>query len=260
MKYLVRVLGAVMVVAGSCWLWAQEKPASKTANSGKSALDNLLDGTERGTLFRLVTSDDKPLQPLIYWRTMPGTVAASVPPVEFRLGDAELIAPKVDPQGAAEPTYPISGRAELKAGKYTITPGNLALEVTAAGITSNHPAIKVASGPAGQEVLIRCAPVRLEAVDTRGVPQPMPARVTWGNKSLLRKDARFTMLTLWLPLGSDYATSLGTVRVTETGQVQPLKGELAEGVQLVAGGLRRTVPMTSPPVDTLRNRHSLPGR
>jgi len=219
------------------------KPKGKPASSG---LDDLLDGGDRGTVFRLVTAaaPHKPLSEMVYWRSVQNVVAAQTTPIEFRLGDVELIAPQtITAAGEAtvEPTYPTAGQVKTTPGKHVITPGNLPVEITARGITSKHPAIKVVEGKTGPEVLILCAPVRFDGVDPQGVPQPVTVQIARGNKSLLRQNVRFNPLVLWLPVGADYTSSLGSFTLAADGKIQAQKSQLTAGVTATESGLRKLV-------------------
>jgi len=76
-------------------------------------------------------------------------------------------------------------------------------------------------------VLILCAPVRLEVVDPIGQGVPTPLRVQSGQKLLLRKEAVFSSLVIWLPGGGQYESSLGSFSLSASGKVAaapPLPG------------------------------------
>lgn len=202
-------------------------------------LNDLLDGSG-GTTFRLVTAEEKPrpLADVVYWRTHHGVVAASVAPVRFRLGDQDIIAPVPKPDATDTKdalTYPTAGKAKVKAGKYTLFPGNVPIEFRGTDPVSTHPAIRIADG----EVQIRCAPVRLEVVDDRGHPVPAPMRLVTEKGSLMREETRFSVLTLWLPVGCEYQTTLGKVALTAEGKVKG--SDLGIDVTATPDGLRQTV-------------------
>ena len=68
-------------------------------------------------------------------------------------------------------------------GKHLLTPGAIPIEFEGGTPKSKHPAVAVE----GNEVRIRCAPVRLEIVDERGRPVAGNIKVFNDKGSLLRK-------------------------------------------------------------------------
>lgn len=208
----------------------------------KDDVADLLEGKDKGPKFRLVTADDanRGVGELVYWRTMHGTVAAQTTPVRFRVADGDIIAPVLNQSAGADTkaayTYPTEGHIKLKPGRHLLTPGNIPIEVKGTEPASSHPAIKIVNG----EVRIRCAPVRLDVVDTRGAPVPSPIHLTDEKGSLLREEARFSVLIAWLPVGAEYQSSLGSFALAGDGKIKGVR--LANEVSVTAEGLRKTVP------------------
>ncbi len=247
-----RIAAAIVVALGLCyWALADDlldeiaKPKGKSP-AAADAVDDLLDRADNRTRFRLVQSEnpEQGLDDLVYWRSVEGVVAAQVAPTEFRLGDAEMLAPQASQSNkgeGAEPTYPTDSRVKLPAGKFQLTPGGIPIEVRAGEATSKHPAVKVAEGKTGPEIRVLCAPVRLDAVDQAGSPVPVAIRVTRDQKSLLRKETRFNPLILWLPIGGGYDSSFGHIVLTVDGKIDAKASRLAPGVQITEDGLRRTI-------------------
>ena len=134
--------------------------------------------------------------------------------------------------------YPIEGAGKLANGKHLLMPGAIPIEFEGGSPKSKHPAVAVE----GNEVRIRCAPVRLEIVDERGRPVAGNIKVFNDKGSLLRKDAHFRVLTVWLPVGGEYHTSLGSFTLTAAGKVEARPERLAAGVRVTAEGLRKVEP------------------
>src|SRR5258708_943765 len=127
-----------LAVAPGAWVAADDlldpvdTPSKRPAAVGE--LDDLVDRSDNRVHFRLVMHDDpeRGLDDQVYWRAIEGVVAAQIAPVEFRLGDAELIAPEAatSSDGSdAEPVYRTDARFKLTAGKHTLTPGGIPIEV-----------------------------------------------------------------------------------------------------------------------------------
>lgn len=259
-----RFLSLLLVLASS-WCRAEDPFAVPRAGIGprggkaapeSSEIGDLLDRQDDGTRFRLANVADpaKPIDPELFWRSVGTVVSARTTPVDVRLDDAEVIAPQTrlvggDANRSAVPetVYPTTGRSKLTAGPHTLQPGNIPLRVNGGSVSSDHPAIKVNTGSAVTEVLILCAPVRLEVVDSQGRPVSARLKVAAGDKSLLRQDADFASLEIWLPVGASYSSSLGDFRLSATGQLSVTPARLPPGVEQVANGLRRTI--AAPAVD-----------
>lgn len=216
--------------------------------------------TREGYPVRLVRWD-KPDQGLeqedLYWRATPGSVAAHTFPVSFRLGGNTVIAPRErfldEANGVFETVYEPFGRVPLTEGPSELRPGNIEIRLDDGTLRSPHPAVAIA----GREIRIRCAPVRFDAVDERGVPVPVQVRVSLGQDELLRGPGPFNPLVLWLPVGLGYESSLGSFRVTPEGKVEA--GTLRAGVALADNGLRQSVgrsatPAAGAPATTAANR------
>jgi len=227
----------------------------------KSDLDDLLDGRSTGTRFRLVEADapSQGIDSRLYWRRLPGATAAATAPIRFRLGDTEIIAPKLNQENLADAkasySYPTEGSANVPAGRYLLDPGAIPLEFQGGLPVSQHPAVKVVAGA----VHILCAPLRLEAVDERGVPAPTVIRLGSDKGSLVREESAFSVLTLWLPVGGKYQTSFGTVVLRGDGKVDAQASRLAPGVEVTNAGLRKTVsaepgPRPTAPAETVSLR------
>jgi hypothetical protein len=243
---LLSALAAVASAQDPLDLLDGKKP-TKPAAKGDD-FDALLNGTAKGTPFRLVMASDpsRGLDEVLYWRTLPGTVAAQTAPFEFRLGGTSVIAPVIaksdEGEGPAVDTYPTSGEAKLESGENLLKPGDIPIHVRGGVPSSKHPAIRVVETKVGQEVRILCAPVRLEAVDARGVPVPQNIQVTWQGKSLLRQAAAFNPLVIWLPIGVSYDSTFGPFSLSATGKVEANTSRLAADVTLTDVGLRKRLP------------------
>lgn len=227
----------------------KQKAAAKDApKESADELDRLVNKGFQGHLFRLVSVEqpDRGLEGTLYWRTLLGKVAADVSPRDFQLDGEDLIAPQVksdDENAEVSPVPPTTGRIKLEDGKHTITPGGIPLLVKAGVPSSTHPAIQVKTTESGPEVRILCAPVRFEAVDARGIPASADVRLSHGDRSLFRKPATFNALRMWLPVGVEYSSSFGTFELDAKGKIK--NPRLANDVQVVEGGLRKTVPSSS---------------
>jgi len=212
-------------------------------SAGGFAAQDELDAADEagtGTLFRLVTADrpNEGIAGRLFWRSVPAYVAAETCPVRLQLGGDDVIAPREAPDEAGvgmRTTYPTQGRREVREGEHVLSPGNIPLWMKNGRLSSPHPAIQIANG----EVRIRCACVRLDAVDAGGSPVPIAVSLRWGQLPLLRQEARFNPLAIWLPVGVKYNSSLGDFTVTPEGRVEA--GALAEGVAVVGNGLRLTL-------------------
>jgi hypothetical protein len=230
---------------------------------GIGDLDGLGDPADRGTHFRLVdvAHPGQGIGPRLYWRRCAGTVAAETAPVRFRMEGTDVIAPQLNKNRPADGSdlyvYPVEGSAEFSSGDFVLNPGGIPLTFEGVRPTSKHPAIRVVSG----DVCILCAPLRLEVVDPRGVPVPSPIRLFDDKEPLLREEARFSVLTVWLPVAGQYHSSFGHIVLTAAGKIDAGLCQLADGVQTTATGLRKIVPAgafprpsTAPPATlTLRS-------
>lgn len=209
---------------------------------GLAAQDELdaADQAGAGTLFRLVIAErpNEGIGARLFWRSIPAYVAAETCPVRIQLDGDDVIAPRETPDERGvgmQTTYPTQGRREVREGDHLLSPGSIPLERKNGKLSSSHPAIQVAGG----EVRIRCARVRLDSVDAGGAPVPLAVSLRVGQASLLRQEARFNPLTIWLPVGVKYNSSLGDFTVTPEGRVEA--SALADGVAVVGNGLRRTL-------------------
>ncbi|MDB6168331.1 MAG: hypothetical protein JWM88_1195, partial [Verrucomicrobia bacterium] len=219
---------------------------TKGGKAAKSAglpddLDSLLKGdAPTGTLFRLVDAADpkQPLEPRLFWRRIPAFASASTTPVRVSVGGDDVIAPKQITEGGQTElnfTYPIEGRRKLEPGKYVITPGDIPLVLDAGRFKSDHPAVLIA----GDDVQIRCAPVRFDGVNEAGAPVPVRVEVACGKAALLREKAAFSPLVLWLPVGVRYISSLGNFNLSAQGKLENVSAE--PDVTVTAEGLRLLV-------------------
>lgn len=249
------------------WTFVSQAKPPKTAPKGRPAvdrdtpdqeddgLDDLLEGKDRGTRFVLVNAakPDEELAGRLYWRRLLGVVAAETTPVEFRLGGQDVIAPRLetdDEDGPAEDNayeYPSEGYFKLENGRHVLTPGDIPVEVKGGVPSSPHPAVKVVETKAGREVRILCRPVRFEAVDEAGAPTAQALTVNWNDQLLLRKAVSFSRVAIWLPVGIDYTTNLGSFTLGPKGELLAKKQRLTPGVTVVDGGLRKTVPVAPQP-------------
>ncbi len=248
-------------LAGSLWL-ASSFPSTATAQN----LDELFDAPQQeekpgsvmgelvkevggGTLFRLAPLDnpDQSLTNRVFWRRFLNHAAAQTAPVMVKVDDKPVIGPKtVQDETTQELStcHPLEGRSLLAAGTHTLQPGGIPLSV-GERISSDHPAIRVA----GDEVRILCAPIRLDAVDATGAPVPRKIAVSCGTMALLREEALFSPLVIWLPIGLRYRSSLGGFEVTADGKITANPADLEAGVSLTPEGLRLTTigaPVSAP--------------
>ena len=217
--------------------------AQPPGDGGPQAAGNELDAAETagtGTLFRLVVAD-KPAEGLAsrqFWRVIPAYAAAETCPVRIQLDGDDVIAPRevvAEGEVGVRTVYPTRGRKELSEGEHTLSPGSIPLSVKNGTPRSPHPAILLTEG----EVRIRCARVRLDAVDEAGAPVPTAISLRCGQMPLLRHETRFNPLIVWLPIGVKYNSSLGDFEVTPEGGVEGKS--LPDGVKVVGDGLRLTV-------------------
>ncbi len=232
-------------------VFAQSKTGKAPGPAGTlpDELESLLkvDGPA-GTLFRLVDAADpkQPLAPRLFWRHIPAFTAANTTPVRVSVGGEDVIAPKQnvdDGETELNFTYPIEGRRKLEPGRYVITPGDIPIVLDAGRIKSDHPAVQVA----GDEVQIRCAPVRFDGVNEAGSPVPVRVNVACGKSVLLRERAAFSPLILWLPVGVRYFSSLGDFALSAQGKLENVSPE--PGVTVTADGLRLLVKAAAATAD-----------
>ncbi|MCY3023754.1 MAG: hypothetical protein NTW87_32640, partial [Planctomycetota bacterium] len=246
-------LALLLLLAGSVPC-AEEVPATPAggadAKPGQADVDDLqLDDragaeTKGGTLFRVVPFDD-PRQDLsrkLFWRTLPGSVAAQTTPPRLWVDGTAVIEPRLRVGTTAADkafVYPTAGRMKLDPGDHTLTPGNIKFKMGQKQIESSSPAL----AGVGDDVLIRCAPVRFESTDEAGAPVPVPLKLRLGTDSLLREDAGFTVLLIWLPVAMKYDSSFGSFSLSADGKLAA--GDLAPNVALTPVGLRLTQPRPS---------------
>ncbi|MEN9574168.1 MAG: hypothetical protein RL514_2023 [Verrucomicrobiota bacterium] len=240
------LLGLLLLLCGLD-MGAQTPSAKKPSTPDRSLddLDSLLKGDgPSGTLFRFVDAADpkQPLAPRLFWRRIPAFTAAHTAPVRVRLGGDEIIAPKQVTNGPLTEltfTYPLEGRRKLESGRFVLTPGDLPLALDGGQLRSDHPALRIV----GEEVQIRCAPVRFDGVDERGAPVPVRVTLQSGKDSLLREAAAFNPLVIWLPVGVRYQSSFGDFTLSALGKVEKASPET--GVTVTSEGLRRLVKSTA---------------
>ena len=240
-KTYVALIAAIACTFAGCWAEDLELDPDPLVNPSGTA-----DEAKGGMLFRFAPvgkpADD--LQNSIYWRNFENAVAAETAPVRLLIDNAPVVAPKevtIKDRGNVT-QYPVDGRKDLAEGKHVIVPGDIAIVMKAGQITSTHPAIKADEN----EVRVLCAPVRLEAFDTNGVPVPTAINVTSGKERVVRGVAKFTSLTMWLPVGAKYVSTFGTFSLAPDGKIVAEPADLAKDVKLTAEGLRLTVTAQTP--------------
>jgi len=189
-----------------------------------------------GVLFKLVKFDkpDEGIADSLFWRTLPGQVAASTFPVKFSIGGKEVIKPEMlvnENDVGTTYRYVPEGRGDIR-GEAVLQPCSLQV-----GRGARHPAIQ----REGTELRILCAPVRFEAIATDGKPVARPVKILFDDEPLLRQDASFCPLIMWLPIGVKYNSNWATFTVTPEGKVQADEKNLAEGVVATPTGFRRAV-------------------
>jgi hypothetical protein len=235
-----RLLGialATVLFAAALAVTADEKPKKS------DDVDALLEGGDKGVKIRLVDASDvkNRLADRLYWRTFKGEVAAQTTPATFRLGNSEVIAPIMDKAsaGATKPTYtyPIEGFTKIRTGRHLLMPGNIPIDFKGGEPAADHPAIKIVDG----EIQVRCVPVRLEVVNQRGLSVATPIKLLGERGTLLRDDANFRSLIVWLPVGASYSTTLGSFQLTADGKVSTRSSQLAANVTVSGTGLRKVV-------------------
>lgn len=234
---LLILLSGILLSIVAC---AEEESREAPDDNDTSALNDL---TQGGTLFRPVAMDrqEANLSDRVFWRKALGYTAAQVLPVMINLDAAEVIAPRKSISKGAEgarTVYPVQGRANLSNGAHVIAPFNIPITMAAGQITSSHPAIKMS----GDILNILCVPVRLDAVNSAGLPVPFRVRIACGQATLLREEADYCPLILWLPIGVKYESILGTFSITPEGKISAAPKDLAEGVTLTDTGLRKLIP------------------
>ncbi len=234
---LMLLLASIFVSIGA---FAEDEPQDAPDDNDTTGLNDL---TQGGTLFRPVSLDrqDANLSDRVFWRKALGYIGAQVLPVTIKLDATDVIAPrKIISKGAegARTVYPVQGRANLSNGTHVIAPFNIPVNMAAGQITSSHPAIKIN----GDVLNIVCVPVRLDAANEAGLPVPLRARIACGQATLLREEADYCPLILWLPIGVKYESILGTFSITPEGKITASPKDLAEGVTLTDSGLRKLIP------------------
>jgi hypothetical protein len=242
------VIRVVLVALFTCTAFAQTKATKPSTPAGKPAddLDLLLKADAPvGTLFRLVDAADpkRPLEPRLFWRRIPAFASVTTTPVRVSVGGDDVIAPKQVTDGGLTElnfTYPIEGRRKLEPGRYVITPGDIPLVLDAGRFKSDHPALLIA----GDEVQIRCAPVRFEGVNEAGAPVPVRVEVAYGKTALLREKAAFSPLVIWLPVGVRYLSTLGNFTLSAQGKLENVSPE--PGVTVTPESLRLLVKSAAP--------------
>ncbi len=238
-----RIFFAVILLALLAPTVTAQTKAGRPATPAKPTddLDLLLKADAPvGTLFRLVDAADpkQPLEPRLFWRRIPAFASASTTPVRVSVGGDDVIAPKQITEGGLTElnyTYPIEGRRKLEPGRYVISPGDIPLVLDAGRFKSDHPALLIA----GDEVQIRCAPVRFDGVNEAGAPVPVNVEVAYGKTALLREKAAFSPLVVWLPVGVRYLSTLGNFNLSAQGKLENVSPE--PGVTVTAEGLRLLV-------------------
>ncbi|HEV7402111.1 MAG TPA: hypothetical protein VGO11_04260 [Chthoniobacteraceae bacterium] len=237
------LLSCLLLALLGCSVAAQTKGVKPAAPAAKPAddLDLLLKADEPvGTLFRLVDAADpkQALEPRLFWHRIPAFASVSTTPVRVSVGGDDVIAPKQitgDALTELNFTYPIEGRRKLEPGRYVITPGDIPLVLDAGRYKSDHPAVLVN----GDEVQIRCAPVRFDGVNEAGAPAPVRVEVAYGKTALLRERAAFSPLVVWLPVGVRYISTLGNFTLSAQGKLENVSPE--PGVTVTPEGLRLLV-------------------
>ncbi|HEY3325285.1 MAG TPA: hypothetical protein VGP72_32835 [Planctomycetota bacterium] len=228
---------------------AEEIPATPdgrlNAKPGQDETDDLnLEGqagaeNKSGTLVRVAAVSDPKLDMgrMCFWRTLPGVVAAQTTPPRFWIDGTAVIEPRLRVGSDKEYTYPVGGRMKLDPGEHVLTPGSIRFTIGSNRFDSPHPALAAGQG---DELLIRCAAVRFEAADESGAPLAVPIKLRLGADSLLREDANFSALTVWLPVGMKYESSFGPFGLSAAGKIEATA--LPDGVSATAAGLKLVRP------------------
>ncbi|MBA3847945.1 MAG: hypothetical protein H0X45_15050, partial [Planctomycetes bacterium] len=191
-----------------------------------------------GTRVRFASFDDPDasIADTLYWRGIPGVVAAFTTPVTIEVDGSAVIAPVRSISDAkvadTELSYPSEGRAKLDEGDHTISPGEMRFRLHHGELSSKHPALAFGD----DEIVILCAQIRFDAADAGGALTPVPVSLRLGKQGLLRSEASFAPLIIWLPVGNSYDSNFGTFAITAEGTVKP--DRLAPGVSVTADGLR----------------------
>ncbi|HYE07748.1 MAG TPA: hypothetical protein VEL07_19675, partial [Planctomycetota bacterium] len=199
-----------------------------------------------GTRIRFAPVDDPEatVDGTLYWRGIPGVVSAHTTPVTIEVDGSSVIAPVRSISDAkvadTELSFPHEGRAKLDEGDHTISPGEMRFRLHHGELSSDHPAL--ACG--GDEIAILCAPIRFDAADAAGALTPVPVSLRLGKQTLLRAEASFAPLIIWLPVGNAYDSNFGSFAVTAEGAVKAER--LAPGVSVTDDGLRMAAAALSP--------------
>ena len=245
------VLSAMVVRAGDLdELFDLPRGDARAKAGKKGGGDDLADnGISGGTPIRLVpfNQPDGTLAGRVFWRSVDDCRGVETFPVKIQLDGKDVIAPRMhQDEKTLEVSYeyPTEGTALFSAGRHVLQPGNITI-TQGDKLASDHPAAKIA----GDKVCILCAPVRLDAVDSGGRPVPIGIRLNCGRLGLLREEAKFNPLTIWLPVGVEYQSSLGSFTVAPDGQIQADPATLPVGVRRTDRGLRLTVPAARAAVD-----------
>lgn len=203
-------------------------------------------GHAGGLRIEVVGPDGEPIDGRRFVRGIPGQFAVSEFPHVFLLegralftagtnldaqlgagGNADIaVGTEPDPEQGDAVHYRAASIAKLPPGKYTIEPFGLAFEVDGAEPEPLHAALSVESGA----LRVHTVPVTFAAADAKtGAPLPLDdLRLTHGTTDLLenlvgpsKKAAAFNPLTVYLPRGTSYSSSLGDFQIDDAGKVVP---------------------------------------
>ncbi len=138
-------------------------------------------------------------------------------------------------------TYLSRCTADIPPGKYTIEPFGLEFEIGTA-IATRHSALQAD----GNKLAIRTAAVTFQSVDADGRAAMLTGfRLVHVRTNLLEHlvdtaaEPAFSSLTLFLPIGTEYGSSLGRFAIDDAGRVSA--SQLAPGVELRENTLTQKV-------------------
>ncbi|HUU69734.1 MAG TPA: hypothetical protein VM186_09430, partial [Planctomycetota bacterium] len=209
LMFVTSLVSSLATCAQDLDLPGEDLTDDKTSGLGLEDDDEMKEALKGGVLFKLVKFDkpDEGIADSLFWRTLPGQVAASTFPVKFSIGGKEVIKPEMlvnENDVGTTYRYEPEGRGDIR-GEAVLQPCSLQV-----GRGSRHPAIH----REGTELRILCAPVRFEAITTDGKPVARPVKVLFDDETLLREDANFCPLIMWLPIGVKYNSNWATFTVT----------------------------------------------
>ncbi|GMV83784.1 MAG: hypothetical protein AMXMBFR7_49680 [Planctomycetota bacterium] len=254
------LLAAHWVIRAEDLLELLDDPAPKPAKDGASKTPAKNQPKQSGLLFRWVALDrpDENLNDRTFWRVGgTGFVGAAVPPVRLKV-DAEAVIEPYEQErhpdiGGVYRVYPVEGRTLVTNGDHLLQPFAIPFKMAGGQLASEHPAL-IASKSG---LSIKCAQIRLEAVNASGLPVPFDIRLSCNGESILRETTPYCPLLAWLPVGVAYESTLGRLVLKADGTLDASASKLAEHVVQIDGGLQLRLPPGKPLVSPFASSASI---